>query len=160
MALTDTEKPVDEQVVDIQIDGIKKQRFRINGDPKSIIELNISDLSISDRLEKGYKKLQDEMSNIASISEDDDKLSEKMAQANKVMCEWIDYIFDSPVSAVLCKSGTMYDPYNGMFRYEHIIDSLTKLYTDNINDEYKKLKARVQKYTEKYVGKKSGRSKR
>ena len=159
MALTDNEKNIDEQVVDIQIDAIKKQKFRINGDPKSIIELNISDLGISDRLEEGYKKLKEEMTHIASLP-DDENLSEKMAQANKVMCDWIDYIFDSPVSKVVCKSGTMYDPYDGMFRYEHIIDSLTKLYTDNINDEYKKLKKRVEKHTEKYVGKKSGRSKR
>ena len=161
MALTDIEKniPVDEDIKDINIDAIKKQRFRINGDPKSIIELNLSDLNINDRLEKGVKKLEEEMTKIASLPEDDD-LSSKLSEINKTMCDWVDYIFDSPISKVCCKGGTMYDPYNGMFRWEHILDSLTKLYTDNLNVEYKKLKARVKKHTEKYVGKKSGREKR
>lgn len=159
MGLTDFEKPAEDNIIDLNIDAIKKQRFRINGDPKSVIELNLSDLGISDRLKKGVDKLEEEMSKISAIPSEDENLSEKMAQANKVMCDWVDYIFDSPVSEVLCKSGTMYDPYNGAFRYEHILDSLTKLYTDNINAEYKKLKARVQKHTAKYTSKKSSRGK-
>lgn len=151
MALTDINKTED-NIIDITIEGIKKQRFRINGDPNSIIELNLSDFGIYERLEKGMAKLQDEMSKIANIPEDDAKIQEKMREANKAMCEWMDYIFDSPISEVFSKGGTMYDPKDGMFRYEHILDTLTKLYTNNINDEYKKLKARVQKHTEKYTG--------
>ena len=152
MALTDeNKKPVDD-IVDISIDGIKKQKFRINGDPKAIIELNLSDLNIYNRLEKGMAELQATMSEIAKLP-DDDELSDKLKAADGKMREWIDYIFDSPVSEVVGKGGTMYDPFNGMFRYEHIIDGLTKLYTNNINAEYKKLRLRLQKHTEKYTTK-------
>lgn len=153
MALADN-KQIEDNIIDLNIDGIKKQRFRINGDPKAIIELNLSDLNISDRLEKGFAKLQEKMSEISNLSGEDENLSELLNKANTEMCEWLDYIFDSPVSEVFSKGGSMYDPKDGMFRYEHIIDGLTKLYTDNLNQEYKKMRARIQKHTEKYTGKK------
>lgn len=156
MALTDTKEKV-EDVVDISLEGIQKTKFRINGRNDCIIELNLSDLGITVRLEKGLKKLQEEMSNISSIPDDDEQLSEKLLEADKHMRDYIDFIFDSPVSDILVKSGTMYDPINGEFRYEHIIDGLTKLYTDNINREYKKINMRIKKHTDKYTGKKSKR---
>ena len=152
MALKD-----DAKIIDLNIDGIQKQRFRINGDPNSIIELNTSDMGIGDRLQTGLQKLQEKMSEIAELSDDDEELSDKMKKANEVMCEWVDYIFDSPISQVLSKGGTMYDPKDGMFRYEHIIDGLTKLYSDNINKEYKAIQARIKKHTSKYAGKKKGK---
>ena len=69
------------------------------------------------------------------------------------MREYVDYIFDYPVSAVCAKYGTMYDPKDGKFRYESIIDGLTKLYADNINAEYNKISQRLAKHTEKYTAK-------
>ena len=152
MALTDNQQ-INDDIIDINIDGIKKQRFRINGRPDSIIELNLSDLSIDTRLEKGFKKLQEKMSEISEMPNDAENLSELLERANKEMCDWVDYIFDSPVSEVLSRGGTMYDPKNGMFRYEHIIDCLTKLYTNNLNSEYKQMKNRISKYTDKYTNK-------
>lgn len=157
MALTDEVK--NDGIIDINLEGIQKQRFRINGDPNAIIELNLSDLTIDERLEHGFEKLQEEMSKISEIPDGDENLSEIMKQANEAMCKWIDYIFDSPVSAVCSKGGSMYDPIDGMFRYERIIDGLTKLYTDNLNQEYKKLRNRIQKHTDKYIGKKTTKKK-
>lgn len=159
MALTDKELLNNDDIIDIKIDGVKKQKFRINGDPKSIIELNLSDMSIASRLEEGLEKLQKEMSEIANASENED-LKGQLAQADEKMREYIDYIFDSPVSEVLGKSGTMYDITNGMFRFEHIIDSLTKLYSDNLNAEFKKVNARIKNHTEKYTSKKPSRSRK
>lgn len=159
MSLTDLDQKELNNVVDINIEGIQKTRFRINGDSKAIIELNLSDLSIYNRLEEGLKNLEYEMSEIASIAEGDEQLSGKLKKADTKMREYIDYIFDSPVSEVCGKGGTMYDPINGMFRYERIIEGLTKLYSDNLNSEYKKLHKRLQKHTEKYTSKKSSRGK-
>lgn len=159
MALTDETKKEDD-IIDLNIDVIKKQRFRINGDPNSVIELNLSDLRIYERLEKGLAKLQEEMHKIAELSNDDENLSNLLNEADAKMCEWMDYIFDSPISAVFSKSGSMYDPFNGVFRYEHIIDTLTKLYTNNINDEYKKMRARIQKNVSKYTANKTTKGKK
>ena len=148
MALTD--KAID--IVDVDIDGIKRQKFRINGRNDSVIELNLSDLNIVDRMQEGLNKLDAEMSEIAKLP-DDDTLSDKLKEADKRMREYVDYIFDYPVSDACIKNGSMYDPKNGMFAYEHIIDALTKLYTNNLNEEYKKMKSRIQKHTDKYTGK-------
>ena len=47
----------------------------------------------------------------------------------------------------------MYDPINGKFRYEHIIDTLSGLYTEDISKGMKKISTRVKKHTDKYTGK-------
>ena len=65
----------------------------------------------------------------------------------------IDYIFDAPVSAVCADSGSMYDPINGQFRYEHIINTLGNLYEVELSSEMDKVSARVQKHTNKYTKK-------
>ena len=155
MSLTNSEEskatmPAD-NIIDVNLDDAKRTKFRINGDPTAIIELNLSDLGILDRLESGMKKLQEEMAVLAELPDDDSGLSDMMKQADTRMREYVDYIFDYPVSAVCAKYGTMYDPKNGKFRYEAIIDGLTKLYADNINEEYKKLEKRLAKHTEKYI---------
>lgn len=159
MALTDENK-VNNDIIDINIDPIKKTRFRINQDNNSIIELNLSDMGIVDRLEKGLDKLKSDMSEIASMDSEDSDFTEKLKDIDARMCDTLDYIFDYPVSKACSKGGTMYDLYNGMFRYEHIIDGLSKLYTNNLNEEYKKLRKRIEKHTDKYTNPKPVQPKR
>ena len=142
----------DTDIIDVNLDDAKRTRFRINGDPNAIIELNLSDLGILERLKTGMKELTAEMERIAALPDDDDsQLSEMLKQADANMRKCVDYIFDYPVSAACAKHGTMYDPKDGKFRYEAIIDGLTKLYADNINEEYKKLESRLSKHTQKYI---------
>lgn len=159
------EAPVDD-VQDIDLSAIKKKRFRINGDPNKILELNTSDLSISSRLSTAYEKLtkyMDEVGTVlADIPEESDEITSeqeslaetKLTEIDDKMKEALDYIFDAPVSAVCADGGSMYDPFNGMFRYEHIIDALSKLYETNLNREFslmrKKVSAKTAKYTKKY----------
>lgn len=161
MALTDetknallTDNAVNNEVndiIDIQLDTVKRTRFRINGDNDAIIELNLSDLGIMNRLETGMNQLQQAMNEIVNISDDDANFRDKLKQADMKMREYVDYIFDYPVSAACAKYGTMYDPKDGVYRYEAIIDGLTKLYADNLNSEYTKIKNRMDKHTAKYV---------
>lgn len=154
MAMTDSKPEINDNVIDINIDVATRTRFRINGDSTAIIELNLSDLGIIDRLEKGLKAIEKEMSTIANLPDEDDNLTDNLKQADTKMREQVDYIFDYPVSAVCAKYGTMYDPKNGQFRYETIIDGLLKLYSDNINAEAKKIEDRIKKHTGKYTSKK------
>lgn len=155
MALLDENKPVENAtsgVIDLNIDGIKRTSFRINGDNNSILELNLSDLELGNRLEEGYKKIQAELTKISDLPEDAD-ISAELKKADKFMREQLDYIFDSNVSEVCGKGGTMYDMKDGSYRFEHIITALLGLYKNNMNEEYERIKKRIEKHTGKYVPK-------
>ena len=144
------------KILDLNISGIKKTSFRVNGDNDSILELNLSDLGIGERLEKGYANLQEIVQSLSKISDKDENFMSEFKKADEKMRKELDYIFDSNVSEVCGKGGTMYDLKNGEFRFESILNALTSLYTNNLNDEYNKTKARIQKHTGKYT--KSGKS--
>lgn len=158
--------PVNDEVVDINLSTIQKKRFRINGDNSKILELNTSDLGIVTRMSSSYDRLvkhMEEVGNIlADLPDDDSELSngkdaEILKQLDAIdakMRKELDYIFDAPVSEVCGYGGSMYDPLNGMFRYEHIMDALSKLYENNLNSEFnamrKRISAKTSKYTKKY----------
>lgn len=164
--VVDTPDNAESDIQDIDLSAIKKKRFRINGDPNKILELNTSDLSITSRLSKSYEKLNKYMDEVgkelqnvpdsgeAELSDDQERLvEENLAKIDAKMREEIDYIFDAPVSEVCADEGSMYDPFNGMFRFEHIIDAITKLYENNLNSEFNKMKRRVSAKTSKYTKK-------
>lgn len=154
-------------LVDVSLDVVRKKRFRIDGDNNRILELNTSDLGILARLKEAYPKLVDMANNtfkdfpeIANTSENYDFMTdeptkqaiETLQKADEDMRALMDYIFDANVSEVCAPSGSMYDPINGGFRFEHIIGILTNLYETDISSEMGKLSKRVQKHTSKYTG--------
>lgn len=157
-----------QDVTDISLSVVRKKRFRIDGDDSRILELNTSDLNILARLKETYPKLvalaEDAFKNLPEVdstSEDYDFTTDEatatlvtaLAEADKKMRELIDYIFDSNVSELCAPSGSMYDPINGAFRFEHIINTLSALYEADISTEMGKVSRRVKKHTSKYTGK-------
>ena len=75
----------------------------------------------------------------------------KLTEIDTQMRDAIDYIFQSNVSEVCGSEGSMYDPIDGVFRYEHIIETLAKLYETNLDSEFKKMQDRLKKRTAKYT---------
>jgi hypothetical protein len=154
-----------DDIQDIDISAIKKRRFRINGDSSKIIELNVSDMNISQRLKTSYDNLLhkvEEVSNVLGELPDDESeatpeqeklVEEKLREIDAEMKKEVDYIFQTSVSDVCCDGGSMYDPFNGMFRFEHIIEALIKLYDNNIDREFDKMRKRVNTKTSKYTKK-------
>ena len=156
----------DEDIQDVEIKAVRKQRFRFNHDNSMILDLNTSDLGVFARLRTSYdklNKLMDEVGDLLSNMPDDgdeneeakmDRLSEALDKLDSNMRHEVDYIFDAPVSDTLCRDGSMYDPIDGMFRYEHIIDKISDLYENNLSREFGKMRERVEhrtgKYTKKY----------
>jgi len=158
-----------QDIIDINLSEIQSKRFRIDGDDNRILTLNTTDLGILSRLKEAYPKL------ISFTSEAVKKLPEELPELNENeslleteavsdiisvlkeidanMREQIDYIFDSNVSEICAPSGSMFDPINGKFRYEHIIDKLSVLYSDDISNGMNKISTRVRKHTDKYIGK-------
>lgn len=155
---------VEDEVVDVNISAIKKKRFRINGDSSRILELNTSDLGIAGRMSSAYERLVKHMEEVGKVLEslpDEDSVSEEreseisqqLTAIDAEMRKELDYIFDAPVSEVCGYGGSMYDPFEGMFRYEHIMDAITKLYETNLNNEFNAMRRRVSAKTSKYTKK-------
>ena len=157
-----TKNVADENIIDIDLSAIKKQKFRINGDNNKILELNTSDMGILARLEEAYPKLMTLQDKVASLAdtdleaEDDILLSStanKLTDIDRDMRDTLDFIFQSNVSEICGSEGSMYDPIDGVFRYEYIIETLTKLYENNLESEFSKMKSRIDKHTSKYTKK-------
>ena len=172
---TETEKFESETPVDAQddsgFDGVidltstQKKRFNVNrsrGD-SGVLELITSDFGIVTRLENLYPRLE-KLSHDAAVKQLDmkdaeneraiTKISQGLTRIDSEMRQIIDEIFDAPVSEVCAPAGTMFDPFNGEFRFEHIIDVISKLYENNLNQEFKKMSAKMKQRTAKYTGKK------
>lgn len=154
---------VADDIQDIDLSIIKKKRFRINGDNNRILELNTSDLNIISRLTSAYSRLQDYMSEVGKIlsempdeelTEDVERIaSEQLEAIDMNMRKELDYIFDAPVSKVCDDGGSIYDPFNGAFKFEHIIEAILKLYERNLDKEFNKIRKRVSSKTSKYTKK-------
>ena len=159
--------PQQQDVTDISLSVVRKKRFRIDGDDSRIIELNTSDLNILARLKEAYPKLvalaEEAFKNLPEVdgtAEDYNFATDEatatlvttLTEADKKMRELIDYIFDSNVSELCAPSGSMYDPINGAFRFEHIISTLSALYEADISSEMGTIARRVKKHTDKYTG--------
>ncbi len=149
----------------IDLSATQKKRFHVNrgrGD-SGVLELNTSDFSIITRLENLYPKLA-QLSHDAALKQldmketDSEKAVTKMSQAltkiDMEMRQIVDDIFDAPVSEICAPNGTLFDPFNGEFRFEHIIDVISKLYENNLNEEFKKMSDKMKKRTAKYTQKK------
>ena len=156
-----------QKVLDLDLNSIQKTKIRINGDQSRFIELNLSDMNIVKRLETAYENLQKLAEEVATLSDKFDidvddtenaekamkQLSEALTELDRKMRDEIDYLFDSKVSDVCVPSGTMYDPHNGMFMFEHIISALASYYTTNFQEEFEAMRNNVDKHTKKYTKK-------
>ena len=153
---------IENNVIDIDLSALKKKRIRINGDDTKIVELNVSDMGVITRLQEAYDKLlslaneynlQDEAAKAeeGDDSFDADKAIETLKVMDAEMRERIDFIFLANVSSVCADDGTMADPLNGQFRFEHIIEKFLDVYDKNFTDEFKKMSKNVKKHTNKYA---------
>lgn len=152
-----------EDIQNIDLSVFKKKRFSINGDPNTILELDVGDLNILTRLQEQSVILEKLSKKIAKLSDTDntlddkellDKIANGLKEIDTEMRKCIDTIFDAPVSEICVPRGSMYDPIGGKLRYEHLIDTLITLYNDNLVKEVKKLQNKVSKHTNKYTKKK------
>ena len=151
-----TKKKLD-GVVDIQLNIDNRKQFRINNDDKRIIELDISDFGILNRLRESYPRLQELGVKGFEFDEDDEniKLGEFMDSLNAIndeMISIIDYIFDSKVAKICANDKPLYNMVAGKFVFEIILDALFSLYSDNIRTELGQMSQRMKAHTSKYTG--------
>lgn len=166
------------KLVNLDLSATKGTTVQVNGDPDKKFTLNLSDFGIYNRLTDGLNQLydlfasmKDEMAEIAQntdteteqgegdlLPEDDNKaegnalkLLEVMKTMDSKMRNIVDYIFSAPVSDVCVPDGYMFDLFEGQLRFEYVINAITKLYENNINAEYYKLKSRINNKLPQYV---------
>lgn len=154
MALVDETVKTQNDIIDIELPELRKKRFRIDGDNDRILELNTSDIGIINRLNSVYPKLIKLSNDVVSeldfsddvpVDELLDREATKFTEIDNRMRELVDEIFQSNVSEVCVPEGTMYDPINGEFRFEHIIKTIGGLYETNFNKEFQNIARRVSK---------------
>lgn len=156
------ETKVNSQVVDMDLDlsATRKKRIRIDGDDNRIIEINTSDMNIiqrldtlSDRMNKLSDKFIDLKFGNTPEGEEPSMTDTKEAirMIDRELRDIIDELFQSKVADICAPDGTMWDMFNGSFRYEIVLEKLLSLYADNIQAETKKTMDRLHKYTNKYV---------
>ena len=160
-----TSKAVNNDIIELDLSVTKKKKFRFDKDDSRILELNVSDMNILGRISETYPKLN-ELSDKASklmegIDIDEEDIESSMASAGTMaerlkaidteMRELIDYMFNADVSAVAAPDGSMYDPFQGSFRYEHIINLLIGQYENNLQSEFGKMEKQLKKHTAKYT---------
>ena len=152
------------KIIDLDLSVTSKQKFRFNGDDSRIVEVDTSDLNITARFKSAYEKLIAAAEKASKLTEginlNDDSnentltsietVADRLAEIDAEMRELIDYLFDAPVSAAAAPSGSMYDLFDGDFRFNHIIDLMFTQYADRISTEAQKMKAQVSKHTAKY----------
>lgn len=150
-------------VLNLNIPELLRTRITINGDENKFIELNLSDITIVKRLEESYEKLNDlalDASKAGINLDSDEEITDEQAQelanillneTDKKMRDLVDYVFDYPVSDVVLSEGSMFDPVNGNFKFEIIIESLFGLYEKNLAKEAAKIRKNVHKHTDKYL---------
>ena len=155
---TNPELNIEKDVIDLDLSVTKKKRFRFDKDDSRIIDLNIADMGIMSRLTETYPKLtgwlKDTQTLSAEISDDDSieavsRLGEKLNEIDKSMRDAIDYIFNAELSRVAAPDGTMYDMFEGQFRFEYILSTLLDYYENNMSEEFKKMQTHTKKYTKK-----------
>lgn len=147
-------------VIDIKL-AVEKKRIRIDGDDSRIIELDTADLTILERLQKVYPRLNElgmkgfdiDDSVEDATPESIEKLTDALKAIDKEMREIIDFIFDAEIADICVPTGALYNMYNGEFQFERILDVLFKLYADDIQKEFGKMSDRMKAHTSKYTGK-------
>ena len=166
MKVDPTRNTVNNDIIDLDLSVTKKKKFRFDKDDNRIVEINTSDMNLIQRVSEAYPKLQalqtkasklteglDVENNESETSSLDDitTMAERLSAVDTEMRELLDYMFDAPVSAAAAPNGSMYDPFNGSFRYEHIIAVVTKQYEDNLQSEFSKMEKQMKKHTAKYT---------
>ena len=155
---------VNNEIIDLDLSVTKKKKFRFDRDDTRIIELNTSDMGIIGRISDAYPKLtalQDKASKMMEGLHDDDAyldddlklIGARLSEVDNEMRQIIDEIFSADVSAKAAPDGSMYDPFDGTYRFEHIITLLMSQYEKNLQDEYAKIEHQVKSHTDKYTKK-------
>lgn len=146
-----------------------REKFLIDGDENRVIELDVNDVNLVNRLTDAIPKMQSldkrwtALNQAADAMKVDGDVAENLEEVNKFSAtfksieteirEILDEAFDSPgMSDTILGTTSAFSPVNGKFKYEQIIDVLVGLYEKNIKKEAGKFnREKVKNKTAKYI---------
>jgi hypothetical protein len=157
-----------DDIIDVDLSVTRKKKLRFDGDNNRIVELNTSDMNILARMYDAYPKLKEQQEKAAKImdgvnldnvedapefevTENMLTVVDRLKNIDNDMRELVDFMFNAPVSKAAAPDGSMYDPYEGSFRFEYIITVLLKQYENNLTTEFDKMSKQMDKHTAKYT---------
>lgn len=161
-----TPNAINNEIIDLDLSITQKKKFRFGKDDTRIVEVNTSDMNLMQRVNTAYPKLQDLQTKASKLTEGLDvedsetesgalgnlaTMAERLSAVDSEMRELLDYMFNAPVSAAAAPDGSMYDPFGGSFRYEHIIAVMMSQYEKNLQSEFSKMEKQLKKHTDKYT---------
>jgi hypothetical protein len=161
-----TTNAVNNEIIDLDLSITKKKKFRFDKDDSRIVEVNTSDMNLMQRMSVAYPKLQALQEKASKLTEGIDveegvseataidsiaTMADRLSAVDTEMRGLLDYMFDAPVSEAAAPNGSMYDPFNGSFRYEYIIAIMMKQYENNLQSEFAKMERQLKAHTDKYT---------
>jgi len=132
--------------------GLQKKSFCIDNDESKIIYLDPSDLGIMERTNSFAEKTDTLFKGLTDLA--DNEVQEKLKESDSALREYVNELFDYDVCSVCVPTGTLFDVIGGKFKFEIIVNGLSKVYSDTISAEMQKVTDRVSKHTKKYTKKK------
>lgn len=138
--------------------GIRTKTFTIDDDPNRVIELDPSDMGVIGRLDEAIPKIDAVMNEFVEAGK---KMSEDggagfgalLKDFDTRMREIVNTVFDYDVCTVCVPKGTLLDVVSDSdkFKFEVIIESLSKVYEDTIIGDLTRVKNRMNEHTKKYT---------
>lgn len=141
--------------------GITTKTYTIDDDPNRTIELDPSDMGVIGRLDEAIPKIDELMKALVeagkSMSGDGGVgFGAKLKELDVQMRELVNGIFNYDVCSVCVRTGTLFDVVTGSdkFKFEVLIEQLSKVYEDTITGDLKRVQNRMNEHTKKYSKKK------
>ena len=139
--------------------GIRTKTFTIDGDPNRVIELDPSDMGVIGRLDEAIPQIDEVMKEFVekgkAMAEDGGiGFGIALKDLDGRMRTIVNTVFDFDVCSVCVPKGTMFDVVvdSDKFKFEVLIEGLSKVYEDTIMGDLKRVQARMTEHTKKYTG--------
>lgn len=134
-------------------DGYKK--FMINDDPDKVIKFDPADFGIIERfntarknIEKSTEELNDTtLDNSGEPVDELEEAAEAIGKVRNIICEQVDYIFDSSVSSIVFGNKSPLAMVKGVPLFERFIVAAQTYIEKEIKAEMKASEKRISKYT-------------
>lgn len=126
--------------MDINFNDGRKE-YKVNG---NIIKINVGDIGMVSRIEKGQAEIQEIIDNLPQTTENELKHIEKLEKKTR---EAIDNMLDFPVCDTVFGKTSLFALTDGEMLVTLFLEALMPVLVKDIEEETKKFEQNISKYT-------------